>query len=129
MNQRTKEKKWIPEIFYEEEDSGLTSHIPFIHVPDGEEMPNILFVFESRETGEFEPGPNGEDLPVTEIDLHQYADMAILKNNLSIIEYDNVRFALGLESIKTAAIKGKEITSNVRVAIESKQNSNALKNI
>ena len=42
-------------------------------------MPNLLYIFEARETGEFEPGPEGEDLPVTEMDLHQYADLAVLK--------------------------------------------------
>ena len=74
-------KQWIPEIMYEEtQDDGLTSHIPFIPVPQDEEMPKLIYVFESRETGEFEPGPNGEDLPVTTMDLHQYADMNTLKN-------------------------------------------------
>ena len=127
---RENEKGWIPEILYESEESGLTSHIPFIHVPDGEDMPNILFIFESRDTGDFEPGTDGEDLPVTEIDLHQYADMNVLKANLSPVEYDNVRFALGLEPVKTAAIKGKRITSNVRVALDSSTASeDALKNI
>ena len=64
-------KNWVPEIFYEElDESGLTSHIPFIAVPPEEEMPRMLFIFESRETGEFEPGQDGEDLPVTQLDLH-----------------------------------------------------------
>ena len=73
---------WIPEILYEEaEEGGLSSHIPFIQVPESEEMPKMLFVFESRETGEFEPGPNGEELPVTELDLYQYANMNYLKQS------------------------------------------------
>jgi len=111
-------KPWVPEILYEEGDEGLSSNIPFIQVPDKEEMPKLLFVFESRNTGEFEPGPNGEELPVTQLDLHQYADMAVLKENLNPIEYDNVRFALGLEPFRTAAQKGHKITSNVRVKLE-----------
>ena len=104
---------------YEDDSEGFSSHIPFIHVPAGEQMPGMLFVFESRDTGEFEPGPEGEDLPVTELDLHQYANMATLKEKLSLIEYDNVRFALGLESLKTAAIKGRKITSNIRVSLNA----------
>ena len=44
--------------------------------------------------------------------------MSVLKKKLSFIEYDNVRFALGLESFKTASIKGREITSNIRVNLE-----------
>ena len=46
---------WIPEIMYEDSGEGISSHIPFIQVPLGEHMPNMLFMFESRETGEFEP--------------------------------------------------------------------------
>ncbi len=110
--------EWVPEIAYEEAEDGLTSKIPFIQVPDNEEMPRMLFVFESRDTGEIEPGPDGEELPVTELDLHQYANMAVLKEKLSFVEYDNIRFALGLESFKTASIKGHEITSNIRVKLE-----------
>ena len=91
--------QWIPEICYEDSEEGLSSHIPFIQVPATEEMPRMLFIFESRETGETEPGPEGEELPVTELDLHQYANMAVLKERLNWIEYDNVRYALGLEPL------------------------------
>ena len=84
----------------------------------GEEMPSILFVFESKNTGEFEPGLEGEEIPVIELDLYQYANMNTLKQRMTPIEYDNVRFALGLESLKTAAIKGQKITSNVKIAVE-----------
>ena len=108
-------KHWIPEILYEDggEDC-LTSNIPFIPVPDDEHMPTILYVFESRETGEVEPGPEGEELPVTEMELHQYADMAELKKKLDMETYDRVRIALGLEPMKTAVDKGRDITNNIR---------------
>ena len=89
-------------------------------------MPNMLFVFESRETGDFEPGSDGEELPVTELDLYQYANMNYLKNRMTWIEYDNLRFALGLEPMKTAAIKGAQITSNVKVAVEGNAEADAL---
>ena len=88
----------------------------------------MLFIFESRETGEFEPGPDGESLPVTELDLYQYANMNVLKEHLSWIEYDNVRFALGLEAIRTAAVKGQQITSNIRDALNSDGKGDALDN-
>ena len=117
---------WIPEICYEESDDGLTSKIPFIEVPQDQEMPQMLFVFESRDTGELEPGPEGEDLPVTELDLHQYANMAVLKQRLNWIEYDNVRCVLGLEPLATAAMKGKQITSNIRVALNADGTGDAL---
>ena len=121
-------EKWFPEICYEEDDDGLTSKIPFVHVPTDEEMPQLLFIFESRETGEVEPGQNGEELPVTQLDLHQYCSMAILKEKLTMVEYDNVRWALGLQPIKTAAAEGRKITSNIRVALEKAASNDALDN-
>ena len=109
---------WVPEIYYEEADeTGLTSHIPFISPPDSEEMPKILFIFESRETGEFEPGTDGEDLPVVQIDLHQYADMAFLKSGLDGPTFDKVREALGLQPLAEAAAAGSQITERVRSAV------------
>ena len=105
---------WVPEIMYEESNEGVSSQIPFIMVPQEEEMPSLLYVFESRETGETEPGHDGEEMPVVQWDLHQYADMLVLKEKLSSVEYDNVRFALGLEPVAVAASKGQKITENVR---------------
>ena len=83
-------------------------------VPPKEVMPKLLFMFESRETGEFEPDSEGEPLPIVEMDLHQYADMSFLKKGLTPEEYDNVRVCLGLEPLMTAVKKGKKITNNIR---------------
>ena len=109
--------KWFPELMYEDDDSGQASKIPFIMVPAEEEMPKVLFVFESRETGEVEPGPEGEDLPVVQWDLHQYADMNIPKEGLAPDVFDLVRAALGLEPVKAAAAKGSRITENIRTKL------------
>ena len=108
-----KTKTWVPEIFYED-SSGGGSTLPFIHVPKEEKMPKLLFIFESRETGEFEPGSKGEDLPVTELNLHQYVDMDILKVGLTPEEYDKVRQVLKLLHLKEAYDLGSKITENVR---------------
>lgn len=113
-------KNWIPEITYEEIDDGLSSNIPFIAVPKDEVMPKFIFIFESRETGEFEPGLEGEKLPIVEMDLHQYADMNFLKTGLSAEEFDKVRICLGLEPLVQAAEKGKQITSRIRENFEEK---------
>ena len=107
-------KQWIPEIMYEEGDDGLTSAIPFIRVPENEGMPKMLFIFESRETGEFEPGPEGEALPVTQLDLHQFVDMQLVKSCTPSDVFDNIRVALGLEPLATAAAKGSKVTENIR---------------
>lgn len=109
-----KNNRWVPEICYEDNGEGGTSSIPFIPVPEGEEMPRVLFIFSSKETGEFEPGATGEEVPVIELDLHQYADMNTLRDNLPKELYSAVRVALGLESLDKAAKKGKEITASIR---------------
>ena len=106
--------KWIPEIMYEDDEGGMTSKIPFIMVPKEEEMPKLLFMFESRETGEFEPDSEGNPLPIIEMELHQYADMAKLKSGLSEDLYDQVRMCLGLESLRQSAKKGIQLTDKIR---------------
>jgi hypothetical protein len=110
----TRMKNWIPEICYEEDPSGLSSHIPFIEVPKDQEMPRFLFVFESRETGEYEPGDDGSPLPIYDMDLHQYANMAALKQGLSSEAFDQVRAVLGLEPLEIAQEKGKKISEKIR---------------
>jgi hypothetical protein len=106
---------WFPEIVYEDDEStGLSSKIPFIMVPEGQEMPRMVFIFESRQTGEFEPGQDGEELPIYEMDLHQYADMSVLKTGLTSELYDTVRGCLGLAPLRKAAAAGKIITNNIR---------------
>jgi len=114
----TQNSAWIPEIVYEETESGKTSQIPFIHVPEGQFDPPLLFIFLTRQTGETEPGPDGEEMPIVDMELHQYADMQILKDRLSASDYDKVRAALGLESRADAAAKGAKITENVRSKLE-----------
>jgi hypothetical protein len=83
-------------------------------VPENEVMPKLLYMFESRDTGKKEPGLEGEEVPVFEWDLHQYADMAVLKERLDQLTYDQVRGALGLEPLAIAAEKGAKIGSKVR---------------
>tara|TARA_Y100001973_G_C5194014_1_gene332947 strand:- start:81 stop:467 length:387 start_codon:yes stop_codon:yes gene_type:complete len=114
-----KVSNWFPEIMYEESQEGVSSQIPFIMVPLGEDMPRMLFIFESRASGNYEPGLEGEEVPVYEWDLHQYADMAVLKDKLSPSIYDIVRGALGLEPLGVAAAKGSAITGRVRNNLEA----------
>lgn len=104
-----KRTNWIPEILYEED-----SQLPFIEVPKGEADPSLLFIFVNRKTGETEMGPNGEELPIVEMDLRQFVDMKILKERLTEAEFDKVRSILGLQPLREAEKKGKEITSNVK---------------
>ncbi len=108
------DKHWVPEIMYEDSEDGMTSKIPFIMVPQDQTMPSFLFIFESRETGEYEPDSEGNQLPIIDMELHQYANMALLKEKLTTTDYDKVRNALGLKPLKTAAVQGAKITDNIR---------------
>jgi hypothetical protein len=108
-----KQQRWVPEIVYEEG----SSQIPYIHVPNGEEDPGILFILLSRETGETEPDEKGNEVPIIDMDLHQYADMSTLKRKLPADVYDQVRHVLGLLPLKEAVEKGRAITFNVREEI------------
>lgn len=105
---------WIPEIMYEESEGGTSSNIPFIMVPENQQMPRVIFIFESKETDQTEPNLEGEEVPVYEWDLHQYADMLILKNKLDPATYDKVRLALDLEPLATATAKGTKITEKIK---------------
>jgi hypothetical protein len=115
----TKKSNWLPEIVYEEMEGGGSSKIPFIHIPDGVDDPPLLFIFLTRKTGEVEPGPEGEEVPVVDMTLHQYVDMQRLQEKLSSEDFDKVRAALGLESRADAARKGKALTDNVRSNVEN----------
>ncbi len=111
-------KNWIPEIMYEESSGEGSSNLPFIQVPQGEEMPKLLFMFESRQTDESETGSDGKELPVYEWDLHQYANMAVLKDSLRSELYDEVRVSLGLQPMAEAVAAGQQISQNVRNTLE-----------
>jgi hypothetical protein len=113
------DKHWVPEIMYEDSEDGMTSKIPFIMVPQNQKMPGFLFIFESRETGEFEPDSEGNQLPIIDMELHQYADMSTLKEKLSREDFDKVRKALGLKPLEAAARQGTKITDNIRKNLSS----------
>ena len=114
MKNKAPQKAWIPEIMYEED-----SQIPFIQVPNEQPDPHILFIFVNRETGETEPGEDGDEIPVVEMDLRQFADLKLLKENLTEAEYDKVREVLGLLPMKTATRKGAEITARIASNLKS----------
>jgi len=115
MNKKKQPKNWIPEIVYEEGEGQL----PFIHVPPDQDDPKLLFIFMSHQTGEFEPGSDGEEVPVLEMDLKQFVDLGLLKTGLTEQEYDKVRSILNLEPLRVATAKGEKITQSIREKIGS----------
>lgn len=97
---------------YDNSQDSVTGHFPFVIVPPDREMPHLVYIFESRETGETETMPDGEIFPVMQFDMHQYADMSRLKNNLDAETFDKVRNALGLEALHAAVEKGEKILND-----------------
>ena len=111
MNEK---RKWVPEIMYEEyEEDSISGGLPFIQVPNDKEMPDILFMFGSTETGEFEPDLEGEPQPIMEMELYQFANMHYLKEALTEEVYDQVRLALGLEPLGVARQKGMKTSEKI----------------
>lgn len=105
---------WLPEIVYEDTDDGQLGNLPLIHVPPGEKMPRFLMLWECRDTGDLEPGMDGEEIPVVDWELRQYAQMEVLRRKLSAVDYDKVRAALGLKPMREAVPQGQAITQAVR---------------
>ncbi len=112
-------RKWVPEIMYEEGEEGLSGNLPFVQVPSDKEMPGVLFIFASQDTGEFEPGLDGEPVPIVDLELHQYCNMAYLKEGLDEFSYNIVRQCLGLDPLNQAAQKGAEITQKIREKVQN----------
>ena len=98
MNQR-----WIPEIFYEETQDGLTRGLPFVNIPEDKAMPSAMFICEVRDA---------ED-DMKDLAVHMFANMTVLKDQLDLETYDKVRFAVGLESLEVATQKGEKITEEL----------------
>ena len=86
--------KWIPEIFYEEDNKGLTGGLPFVNVSEDRSMPSCMFICEVRPVSE-------EDNEIEkEVIVHSLANMSLLKQKLDQETYNKVREALGLEPLK-----------------------------
>jgi hypothetical protein len=86
--------KWIPEIFYEEDNRGLTGGLPFVNVPEGRSMPACMFICEVR------PVSEEENEIEKEVVVHSLANMTVLKQELDQETYNKVREAIGLQPLK-----------------------------
>tara|TARA_Y100000287_G_C14077424_1_gene283868 strand:+ start:222 stop:566 length:345 start_codon:yes stop_codon:yes gene_type:complete len=107
-------RKWVPEIVYEDyEEHNLSGGLPFIQVPPDKEMPDIIFILGSEETGDFEPDIDGEEQPIVEMSVNQYANMKYLQEGLSTEVYDQVRQCLNLLPLEEARTRGKEKAENL----------------
>lgn len=112
-------RKWVPEIMYEEYE-GITDNIPFIQIPQDYEMPDVLFMFGTQGTGQFEPDEDGEEQEVVEMELHQYCNMQYLKEGLDTETYDKVRQCLGLLPMQQAVTEGNVLSLEMINNIENR---------
>lgn len=119
----TNNKNWVPEIVYADSDDGENQlgSLPMVHCPTDQEMPKFLLIWEVRSTGTFEPGLSGEEVPVVDQELKQYARMDVLKEKLTPPEFDRIRLALGLKPLAEAAKAGQVITQKVRENVAQKE--------
>lgn len=99
----------IPVILYESEEQSF----PYIEVKENESMPEALFIQEYRHTGEFEPGPDGEEQPIVDMMIHMYANMSVLAEKLTPELYDQVRVSIGLQPVKKARKEGQKVLDKV----------------
>ena len=114
-------RKWVPEICYEDyEEAELTGGLPFIQVPKDLDVPDVLFMFASKDTGEHDVGVDGEPEPIVEMELYQYACMQYLQEGLDADVYDKVRVCLGLLPLNEARQKGKSSVDSFVKNIHSK---------
>ncbi len=111
-----KEKEWHPEIMYQDD-----SMVPFVEIPVDQDMPDKLFMWGYKHTGEVEPGPEGEDVPVCDTDIHLYIHYNTLKDAVDPALLDLIRVAVGLEPLASAKKKGEAITKRVLENIDGSQ--------
>ncbi len=114
--------KWIPNIYYEENEEGITGGLPFIDVPYGRSMPGCLFICESKDykdlSQETKDNLDLEHLE-KEIVMHSYANMTILRQKLSPELFDEVRIAIGLQPLQIALLEGTKKTMEIQKNIDN----------
>lgn len=101
-------KEWYPEIVYQE-----GSKVPFIEVPFEHDMPDKIYMFEFKQTGEYEPGPDGKEIPICDMKAHIYFDYEVAKQVLDAELLDKLRTAFGLQPLDEAMERGKKITEKI----------------
>lgn len=101
----TNSDKWMPEIFYEENNSGITNGLPFVKIPEDKEMPSSIFLCGVRDIKDEE---EQKDLTI-----HMYVNMSSLKQKLDAETLDKVRLSLGLKPLLVAQEEGRKITESI----------------
>lgn len=89
-------------------------------------MPSVIFIEERKETGETEPGSNGESVEIIMSEMHKFMDLEVLKEKLPPHLNDIVRVAVGLKPLKEAQESGQAILDKVRENIKKDRKQDLL---
>lgn len=118
----TKNDKYeVPTILYEEPRAGEKPNpIPYIDVSREGKMPPVLFIFEYKQTGEFEPNSSGDSVEIVDQIPHKYVDMEHLKDKLPSHLNDMIRTLLGMKPLKEAQKDGQVVLDKVNKNVEQK---------
>lgn len=118
----TKNDKYeVPTILYEEPRAGEKPNpIPYIDVSREGKMPPVLFIFEYKQTGEFEPNSSGDPVEIVDQIPHKYVDMEHLKDKLPSHLNDMIRTLLGMKPLKEAQKDGQVVLDKVNKNVEQK---------
>lgn len=114
------DKYEVPTILYEEPKQGhKPSILPYIEVTQNGKMPPVLFIFEYRQTGEFEPDSNGNPVEIVDQIPHKFVDLELLKEKLPPHLNDMIRTLLGMKPLKEAQKDGQVVLDKVNKNIEA----------
>jgi Zn-finger domain-containing protein len=115
------DKYEVPTILYEEPRPGEKPNIlPYIEVSLDGKMPPVLFIFEYKQTGEFEPNSSGDPIEIVDQVPHKYVDMEHLKEKLPPHLNDMIRTLLGMKALKEAQKDGQVVLDKVNKNVERK---------
>jgi hypothetical protein len=116
----SKQAMWMPSIYYEESNDGVTGGLPFINVPYGKSMPSCLFVCEAKDYRELSEETKADlDNIEKEIVIHSYANMTVLKEKLDPDTFDIVRTSLGLQPLQQAIKEGLKKTYEIQKNVDT----------
>lgn len=102
-----------PVIMYEESQDGPPNPIPYIITKEKDPMPPLLFIEEVFETGEHEPGAEGNPEPIVEYTMHQYINTKTIEEKLGVKNFDKFRVQMGMKPKEKAVKDGQKLMKKV----------------
>lgn len=84
-----------PSIYYEENNSGLTNGLPFMHINEGTAIPTVLFIGAVFDTDEYVEDSETDE-KIKEVVLQSYYSSEALKKALPEDDYKKIKVLLGL---------------------------------